>query len=138
MGIICNYASYLQADEDIVAASVATVSLNEFAEVILAGTSVIPISYAFLGPEGIKGSIGLAFMALPNVFADMTGGRIFGAVWFFLLFFAGIYFSYSNVQLLSCIIRRRFKYIKKERCLYYICGIYNSWSSNCIRVNYDR
>ena len=35
MGIICNYASYLQADEDIVAASVATVSLNEFAEVIL-------------------------------------------------------------------------------------------------------
>lgn len=89
MGIICNYASYLQADEDIVTASVATISLNEFAEVILAGTSVIPISYAFLGPEGIKGSIGLAFMALPNVFSSMTGGRLFGAVWFFLLFFAG-------------------------------------------------
>ena len=89
MGIICNYASYLQSDEDIVAASIATVSLNEFAEVILAGTSVIPISYAFLGPEGIKGSIGLAFMALPNVFTTMAGGRIFGAVWFFLLFFAG-------------------------------------------------
>ena len=89
MGIICNYASYLKSDEDIVAASVATVSLNEFAEVILAGTSVIPISYAFLGPEGIKGSIGLAFMALPNVFTTMAGGRIFGAVWFFLLFFAG-------------------------------------------------
>ncbi len=89
MGIICNYASYLQSDEDIIAASVATVSLNEFAEVILAGTSVIPISYAFLGPEGIKGSIGLAFMALPNVFNTMTGGGIFGAVWFFLLFFAG-------------------------------------------------
>lgn len=89
MGIICNYASYLQPDEDIVTASIATVSLNEFAEVILAGTSVIPISYAFLGPEGIKGSIGLAFMALPNVFTTMAGGRIFGAVWFFLLFFAG-------------------------------------------------
>ncbi len=89
MGIICNYASYLQSDEDIVAASITTVSLNEFAEVILAGTAVIPISYAFLGPEGIKGSIGLAFMALPNVFTGMTGGNIFGAVWFFLLFFAG-------------------------------------------------
>ena len=71
MGIICNYASYLQPDEDIVTASVATVALNEFAEVILAGTSVIPISYAFLGPEGIKGSIGLAFMALPNVFTTI-------------------------------------------------------------------
>ena len=29
-------------------------------------------------------------MALPNVFRTMTGGGIFGAVWFFLLFFAGI------------------------------------------------
>ncbi len=28
-------------------------------------------------------------MALPNVFTTMAGGRIFGAVWFFLLFFAG-------------------------------------------------
>lgn len=89
MGIICNYASYLQPDEDIVEASVATVSLNEFAELILAGTSIIPISYAFLGPEGIKGSIGLSFMALPNIFNTMTCGGIFGAVWFFLLFFVG-------------------------------------------------
>mgnify|MGYP002602322569 FL=1 len=29
-------------------------------------------------------------MALPNVFRTMTGGGIFGAVWFLLLFFAGI------------------------------------------------
>ena len=90
MGIIHNYASYLKPDEDIVTASVATVSLNEFAEVILGGTAVIPIDYAFLGPEGIKGSIGLAFMVLPNVFSTMTGGGIFGAMWFLLLFFAGI------------------------------------------------
>lgn len=90
MGIIQNYASYLKPDEDIITASVATISLNEFAEVVLGGTAVIPIAYAFLGEEGIKGSIGLAYMALPNVFRTMTGGGIFGAVWFFLLFFAGI------------------------------------------------
>lgn len=90
MGIIQNYASYLKPDEDIITASVATISLNEFAEVILGGTAVIPIAYAFLGEEGIKGSIGLAYMALPNVFRTMTGGGIFGAVWFLLLFFAGI------------------------------------------------
>ena len=77
MGIIQNYASYLKPDEDIITASVATISLNEFAEVILGGTAVIPIAYAFLGEEGIKGSIGLAYMALPNVFRTMTGGGIF-------------------------------------------------------------
>jgi len=37
MGIICNYASYLKPDDDITLSGVATVSLNEFAEVILAG-----------------------------------------------------------------------------------------------------
>lgn len=47
MGIIQNYASYLKPDEDIITASVATISLNEFAEVILGGTAVIPIAYAF-------------------------------------------------------------------------------------------
>lgn len=88
-GIISNYSSYLQQDEDIVEASVATVSLNQFAELILAGTSIIPISYAFLGPEGIKGSIGLSFMSLPSIFNTMTCSGIFGSIWFFLLFFVG-------------------------------------------------
>ncbi len=90
MGIIVNYASYLKPEEDVITASVATVSLNEFAEVILGGTAVIPIAYAFLGPEGITASIGLAYIALPNVFRTMAGGGIFGAIWFLLLFFAGI------------------------------------------------
>ncbi len=90
MGIIVNYASYLKPDEDIVTASVATISLNEFAEVILGGTAVIPIAYAFLGPDGIGASIGLAYIALPNVFRTMAGGGIFGAIWFLLLFFAGV------------------------------------------------
>lgn len=89
MGIICNYASYLKPDEDIVASSFATVSLNEFAEIILGGTAVIPIAYAFLGPEGVGVGVGLSFIALPNVFRTMTGGSIFGSLWFLLLFFAG-------------------------------------------------
>ena len=117
MGIICNYASYLQPDEDIVTASVATVALNEFAEVILAGTSVIPISYAFLGPEGIKGSIGLAFMALPNVFTTMAGGRIFGAVWFFLLFFAGFTSAIAMYNYLVALLEEELGVQRKKGAL---------------------
>ena len=60
MGIIQNYASYLKKDDDIVTSSMTTVSLNEFAEVILGGSIAIPITYAFMGVEGLKGSIGLA------------------------------------------------------------------------------
>lgn len=89
MGIICNYASYLKPDEDVVVSSVATISLNEFAEIVLGGTIVIPIAYAFLGPDGIGAGVGLSFIALPNVFRTMVGGQVFGALWFLLLFFAG-------------------------------------------------
>lgn len=89
MGIIQNYASYLKPDDDIVLSSLTTVSLNEFAEIVLGGTIVIPITYAFLGPEGLTQSIGLSFISLPNIFRTMAGGQIFGTLWFLLLFFAG-------------------------------------------------
>ncbi|WDC85442.1 sodium-dependent transporter [Caloramator sp. mosi_1] len=89
MGIIQNYASYLKPDDDIVVSGLATVSLNELAEVILGGTIAIPICYAFLGPEGLSAGVGLSFVALPNIFRTMAGGRLFGTLWFLLLFFAG-------------------------------------------------
>jgi len=89
MGIIANYASYLKPDDDVVVSSLATISLNEFAEIILGGTAVIPIAYAFLGPDGVGAGVGLSFIALPNVFRTMGGGQIIGSLWFLLLFFAG-------------------------------------------------
>lgn len=89
MGIIANYASYLKPDDDIVLSGFTTISLNEFAEVILGGTIAIPIAFAFLGPDGVGQSVGLSFIALPNVFRTMAGGQFFGAFWFLLLFFAG-------------------------------------------------
>lgn len=89
MGIIQNYASYLRPDDDIVLSGLATVSLNEFAEVILGGSIAIPIAYAYLGPEGVGSGVGLSFIALPNVFRGLPGGQIWGAMWFFLLFIAG-------------------------------------------------
>lgn len=90
MGIIQNYASYLKADDDIVVSGFATVSLNELAEVIMGGSIAIPICYAFLGPEGMKSGVGLSFIALPNIFRAMGGGQLFGALWFLILFMAGI------------------------------------------------
>lgn len=91
MGIIQNYASYVKKDDDIALAALTTASLNEVAEVVLGGTIAIPIAYAYLGPSVVKqGSLGLSFMALPNVFTSLgEAGRVFGVLWFLLLFFAG-------------------------------------------------
>lgn len=104
MGLISHYASYLKPDDDIVVSSIATISLNEFAEVILAATIVIPISFAYLGEAGLTQGIGLAFVSLPNVFRDMAFGNLFGAAWFLLLFFAGFTSSLAMFSYLTTLL----------------------------------
>ncbi|MFN3691548.1 MAG: sodium-dependent transporter [Fervidobacterium sp.] len=114
MGIIQNYASYLKDEDDIVASATATASLNEVAEVILAGTIVIPIAFTFLGAEGLKSGVGLSFIALPNVFRTMVGGRIFGTLWFLLLFFAGITSSIAMFNYLISFLEDEFGVPRKK------------------------
>ncbi|OPJ54991.1 sodium-dependent transporter [Alkalithermobacter paradoxus] len=104
MGIICNYASYLKPEDDVVVSSIATISLNEFAEIVLGSTIVIPIAYAFLGPEGVGAGVGLSFIALPNVFRSMAGGQIFGSLWFLLLFFAGFTSAIAMYNYLTALV----------------------------------
>lgn len=114
MGIICNYASYIKPDDDVVVSSIATASLNEFAEVILGGTAVIPIAYAFMGPEGVKGGVGLSFIALPNVFRAMGGGQIFGTMWFLLLFFAGFTSAIAMYNYLVALLEENLGFSKMK------------------------
>lgn len=128
MGIIQNYASYLKDEDDIVTSAVATASLNEFAEVILAGTIVIPIAFTFLGPDGLKSGVGLSFIALPNVFRSMVGGSIVGTFWFLLLFFAGITSSIAMFNYLVAFLEEQFNIDRKKGstlifALYVIAGL---------------
>jgi len=110
-GAINTYASYLTEEDDIALTGLATVSTNEFCEVILGGTLAIPAAYLFLGMEGVTAhagsNLGLAFVAMPQVFANMglTGGEggaasvaVFGGLWFGLLFVAGITSSLALSQ----------------------------------------
>lgn len=128
MGIISNYASYLKPDDDIVLSGVTTVSLNELAEVILGGTIAIPICYAFLGPEGLSASIGLSFIALPNIFRDMAGGQLFGSLWFLLLFFAGFTSAIAMYNYLVSLLEEDLGIVRKKGAvliflLYIIVGL---------------
>lgn len=98
-GIIVNYASYLKKDDDIALSGLTASSMNEFFEVCLGGMITIPAAFVFLGAEVTKqGTFGLGFNSLPNVFAVMPGGQIFGFLWFFMLFLAAITSSVSMLQ----------------------------------------
>jgi neurotransmitter:Na+ symporter, NSS family len=122
MGIICNYASYLKPEDDVVVSSIATISLNEFAEIVLAGTAVIPIAYAFLGQDGVAGGVGLTFMALPNVFRTMGGGQLFGAMWFLLLFFAGFTSAIAMYNYLVAILEEDMGVNRKKASMIVFLG----------------
>ncbi|BAD85621.1 sodium-dependent transporter, SNF family [Thermococcus kodakarensis KOD1] len=107
MSIIQNYASYLGPKDDVALSGIATVSLNEFAEVVLGGSIAIPLATAYapkiVPPDvlqqgktaalewiGQKFGLGFSYTSLPNVFVSMGDiGRLFGALWFLLLWFAG-------------------------------------------------
>ncbi len=98
-GIIINYASYLRRNDDVVLSGLCSSSMNEFFEVCLGGLITLPAAFIFLGAAaGEQGTFGLGFVALPNVFAMMHGGRLFGFLWFFMLFLAAITSSVSMLQ----------------------------------------
>ncbi len=103
LGAIITYSSYLRKDDDVALSGLTAASLNTMAEVIMGATIAIPAAVVFFGAavtmnyaEG--GSFSLGFFALPLVFKEMAGGALFGALWFLLLFFAGITSSVSLLQ----------------------------------------
>jgi len=101
-GVIINYASYVKPKKDIALSGLTATSVNEFFEVCLGGTITIPAAFVFLGATTLAtltgSSFSLGFKALPNVFAEMPGGQIFGFLWFFMLFLAAITSSLSMLQ----------------------------------------
>lgn len=81
------YGSYLAKTEDIPHASAMTAILDTLAALV-AGFAVIPAVYAFgLDP---RSGPPLIFLTLPKVFAQMPAGRLFAALFFISVFFAGI------------------------------------------------
>lgn len=103
IGVILTYASYLKKGDDVVLSGLSAVSANEFIEVIIGGSIIIPAAFVFFGPIGIKevatsGAFNLSFVTMPIIFQKIMFGTFFGAVWFLLLFLAGITSSVSLAQ----------------------------------------
>ena len=99
-GIVCTYASYVERRKDIALSSLTANAANEVAEVGLAGMMIIPAAVALLGVVAAAGTstFGLGFNVLPQVFASMPGGQIFGTLFFFLLSIAAITSAISILQ----------------------------------------
>ena len=94
---------------------------NEFAEVILGGTIAIPVAVAFFGVVETKliaseGAFNLGFQSLPVIFQKIPLGQIFGAMWFFLLFIAGITSSVAMTSPAVAFLEDEFKW-KRDKAV---------------------
>jgi len=103
IGVILTYASYLSNGDDIALSGLTAAATNEFAEVILGASIVIPAAFVFFGPFDIQaiarsGVFNLGFVTMPLVLNKLPWPEILGFFWFFLLFLAGVTSSISLAQ----------------------------------------
>ncbi len=105
IGSIHCYAAYVKRDQDIALNAASAGWMNEFVEVVLGGAILIPIATAYLGLEVVRSQtaggsgFGLGFLTLPTLFNQWGWFAPFaGAMWFGLLFFAGITSSLAMGQ----------------------------------------
>jgi len=121
MGSIHCFASYLKDSDDVALNGSATAWTNEFCEVILGGTILIPIAVAYLGLDRVQDMTGggsgwgLNFQVMPTLFTKWGAfGPAAGFLWFGLLFFAAITSSLAMGQPIMAFLQDEFK-ITRER-----------------------
>jgi SNF family Na+-dependent transporter len=117
LGSIHCYASYLRENDDVALTGATTAWTNEFCEVVLGGTILIPIAVAYLGlPEvqsKVAGGSGLSlgFFVFPTLFSNWGWfGPVAGFLWFGLLFFAAITSSLAMGQPIMAFLQTEYKF----------------------------
>ncbi len=103
IGAIMTYASYTKKEDDLLGSGLMAASANEFCEVILGGSLIIPAAFVFFGAAGTveiaeSGLFNIGFVSMPLVFTKIHLGALFAGLWFLLLFLAGITSSVSLLQ----------------------------------------
>jgi SNF family Na+-dependent transporter len=116
MGSIHCYAAYLKRNQDIALNAASAGWMNEFVEVVLGGSLLIPIATAYLGLQAVQAAtaggsgFSLGFLTLPSLFNNWGAfAPIAGALWFGLLFFAGITSSLAMGQPIIAFLEDEFR-----------------------------
>jgi len=119
IGVILTYASYLSKGDDVVLSGLSASSMNEFAEVIIGGSIIIPAAFVFFGPAQIQeiarsGVFNLGFVTMPLILNKLPVAVFFSFLWFFLLFLAGITSAVSLAQPVISFLEDEFDISKKK------------------------
>lgn len=87
MGSMAIFGSYISKDRRLMGETLSIAALDTFVA-FMAGLIIIPSCFAYKLDPGA--GPGLIFQTLPNIFSEMTGGRIWGALFFLFMIFAAM------------------------------------------------
>lgn len=107
-GLLLTYAIYTRSDEPVLGNSLIAGVGNNLASII-AGLAIVPTLFALSTPQAARqalaaGNQGLAFITIPQLFEQMSGGIVFAAVFFLALFFAALSSLISMIELAARIL----------------------------------
>ncbi|MFN4260164.1 MAG: sodium-dependent transporter [Gemmataceae bacterium] len=129
MGSIHCYASYLREKDDVALTGATTAWTNEFCEVVLGGTILIPIAVAYLGLTQVEatartgGGFEIGFLVFPTLFNNWGAfAPAAGFLWFGLLFFAAITSSLAMGQPIMAFLGEEFG-MRREKCALALGGM---------------
>jgi NSS family neurotransmitter:Na+ symporter len=97
MGTLITYSSYIQKNDNL-GSTAFSVAMADTLVAVLAGLAIFPAVFAFNISPG--SGEGLAFITLPNIFEQMTGGYIFSIMFFILLAVAALTSTISVLEVI--------------------------------------
>lgn len=116
MGILITYSSYFPASTKLTRTAV-TVSVLDLLVAVLMGVIIFPAVMTFgLGDADLAGSA-LVFVTLPEIFAQMGGGRWWSALFFLLLTVAAFTSTISLAEVSVSFLKTRLRISRRRACV---------------------
>ena len=116
MGTMITFGSYMKDDVNI-HASVRQIEWFDTGIALLSGLMVVPAVFALSGAQGLEAGSGLMFATLPQVFAQMAGGRLICILFFLLVMLAALTSSIAMMETAVSALPDRFHWSRAATCL---------------------
>ncbi len=121
MGSMAIFGSYIGKDRSLMGEATTVAALDTFVA-FSAGLIILPACSAF----GVEYSAGppLIFQTLPNIFANMWGGRVFGSLFFMFMSFAALSTIFAVFENILACIQDLTGWGRKKICLVAGVGLF--------------
>ncbi len=118
MGLMMGFGAYLPKDVSIAKSALIIASMDTVVAII-AGLAIFPIVFAN-GLDPAEGP-GLIFVSLPIAFGSVTGGLVFGTLFFILLFFAALTSVIGTLEPMIAWSEERFR-LRRWKAALFVCS----------------